>query len=139
MPVGDVNKCHVIDLPRFQDDRGSLTFVEPDRLLPFEVRRVYYLYDMPSGAMRGGHGHRHLEQLIIAVAGSVDVELDDGFRKQAFRLSSPDKGLYVSPMIWRTLGNFAAGTVCVVLASQRFDELDYFRNYTEFMAAVTEV
>lgn len=136
-PVSDVNKCHMIDLPRFQDDRGSLTFVEPP-LLPFEIARVYYLYGMPAGAMRGAHGHRQLEQVMIAVAGSVDVELDDGFRKRMFRLSRPDQGLYVTPMIWRSLGNFAAGTVCLVLASQRFDESDYFRDYDEFMAAVTE-
>ena len=134
-PVGDVNTCRMIDLPRLQDDRGGLTFVEPP-LLPFEIRRVYYLYDTPAGAMRGAHGHRNLEQLLVAVAGSLDVELDDGYRKQPFRLSRPDKGLYVSPMIWRTLSNFAAGTVCVVLASERFDESDYFRDYAGFMAAV---
>jgi len=136
--VGDVDKCYMIDLPRLEDDRGSLGFVEPP-LIPFEIARVYYLYDTPTGETRGAHGHRQLEQLMIAVAGSVDVEVDDGFRKRMFHLSTPDKGLFVSPMIWRTLGNFAAGTVCVVLASQRFDESDYFRDYAEFMAAVTQV
>ena len=134
--MGDVSKCRLIDLPRFQDARGSVTFIEPGRWLPFDIRRVYYLYDVPAGSVRGAHGHRQLEQMIIAVAGSMDVELDDGFRKRAFHLSRPDQGLYVSSMIWRTLGRFASGTVCVVLASQRFDESDYFRDYDEFMAAV---
>ena len=135
--MGDVNRCRIIDLPQFQDDRGSLSFVEPP-LLPFTIARVYYLYDTPAGAIRGAHGHRQLEQLMISVSGSVDVELDDGRRKQAFRLSRADQGLYVSPMIWRSLANFATGTVCVVLASHRFDESDYFRDYEGFLAAVTE-
>jgi dTDP-4-dehydrorhamnose 3,5-epimerase-like enzyme len=135
--VGDINKCRLVDIPRFQDERGSLSFVEPP-LLPFEIRRVYYLYGMPPGVSRGAHGHRRLEQLIIALAGTVDVELDDGFRKQVFSLSRPDRGLYVSPMMWRTLTNFTAGTVCMVLASQRFDESDYFRDYATFVAAVAE-
>lgn len=133
--MGDVNRCHMIELPRFTDDRGSLSFVEPP-LLPFEIRRVYYIYDTPATVVRGAHGHRQLEQLMVAVAGSLEVEVDDGVEKRVFRLSKPNQGLYVGPMIWRTLGNFESGTVCVVLASQRFDESDYFRKYPEFLAAV---
>jgi dTDP-4-dehydrorhamnose 3,5-epimerase-like enzyme len=136
--VADVHDCRVIELPRFSDHRGSLTVVEPDAQLPFEIRRVYYLYDTPIGAVRGGHGHRRLQQLIIAMAGSLDVELDDGASKRVFHLASPDRGLYVCPMIWRTLRNFAEDTVCLVLASERFDEADYFHNYDEFMSAASE-
>lgn len=135
--MGDVNQCRLIDLPRFQDERGSLSVVEPP-LLPFEIARVYYLHDTRAGATRGSHGHRQLEQMMIAVSGSVDVEVDDGRRKKVFRLSRADHGLYLSPMIWRSLGNFAAGTVCVVLASHRFDESDYFRDYEKFLAAVNQ-
>jgi hypothetical protein len=124
----------MIDLPSVQDYRGDLTFVEPP-LVPFEIRRVYYLYDVPTAATRGAHGHRELAQLMIAVAGSLDVELDDGQRKRVFRLSRPDQGLYIAPMMWRGLTNFAAGTVCVVLASERYAESDYFRDYAEFLAA----
>ena len=132
--MGDVGRCHLLDLPCRQDARGSLSFAEPP-LIPFEIRRVYYLYETPAGASRGAHGHRALQQVMIAVAGSLDVELDDGFRKQEFRLSRPDQGLFVSDMIWRNLRNFAAGTVCVVLASERYDESDYFRDYAEFLKA----
>jgi hypothetical protein len=127
----------MIDLPRVQDPRGNLTFVEPP-LLPFEIRRVYYLYDVPEAATRGAHGHRRLQQLMIAAAGSLDVELDDGLRKRVFRLSRPDQGLYIAPMMWRGLTHFAANTVCIVLASERYDESDYFRDYAEFVAAASE-
>lgn len=136
--MGSISCCRLIDLPRFYDERGSLTVVESP-VIPFEIQRVYYLYETLPAVERGKHGHRKLEQLIIAVAGGLDVELDDGNRKQLFRLSSPYQGLYVSPMIWRTLSRFEPGTVCVVLASQRFDEADYFRNYADFIAAVNEL
>lgn len=135
MAAGDVAMCRLIDLPRLDDDRGSLSFVQAP-LLPFEIRRVYYLYDMPAAASRGAHGHRHLQQLMIAVAGSLDVEVDDGSRTGTFHLSRPDRGLYIGPMIWRTLTNFASNTVCVVLASERFDESDYLRDYGRFLDAV---
>ena len=131
----DVGQCRLIELPRFHDERGSLTVIEPP-LIPFEIARVYYLYATLPCIERGQHGHRQLEQLIIAVSGALDVELDDGKRKQSFRLSSPHQGLYVCPMIWRTLRKFEDGTVCVVLASQRFDEADYYRDYGDFIAAV---
>jgi hypothetical protein len=133
--VADVGRCRLIDLPRLNDDRGSLTFVEPPRV-PFEIARIYYLYETPAGAARGAHGHRQLEQLMIAVSGSVDVELDDGVHRKTFRLSRPDQGLYVTSMMWRNLTNFGPNTVCLVLASHRFDESDYFRDYEAFLAAV---
>ena len=135
--MGDIARCRLIDLPRFADERGSLAFVEPP-MIPFEIARVYYLYQTHVDATRGSHGHRRLEQLMIAVAGSVDVELDDGRDKRVFKLSRPDQGLYISPMIWRNLANFTAGTICVVLASLRFDEADYFRDYDKFLAAVNQ-
>jgi hypothetical protein len=127
----------MVALPRVQDDRGSLTFIEPP-LIPFEIRRVYYLYEIASAKTRGAHGHRQLEQLMFAAAGSLDVELDDGFRKREFRLSRPDRGLYIAPMIWRSLTNFTTGTVCVVLASERYDASDYFRDYSQFVVAARE-
>lgn len=130
-----VDSCHLVSLPRLSDGRGSLSFVQPGPLLPFDIRRVYYLYDVPEGQARGAHGHRRLEQLMVAVAGAVDVECDDGTERRIFRLDSPDVGLYVCPMIWRNLTGFAAGTVCLVLASEPYDEGDYFRNYDDFLAA----
>lgn len=130
-----VDACHLVSLPRLSDGRGSLSFVQPGPLLPFDIRRVYYLYDVPEGQARGAHGHRRLEQLMVAVAGAVDVECDDGTERRTFRLASPDVGLYVCPMIWRNLTGFAAGTVCLVLASQPYDEGDYFRDYDDFLAA----
>lgn len=132
-----VDECRIINLPRHRDDRGSLTFVESP-LVPFDIRRVYYIYDMPVGVTRGAHGHRRLEQLMIAVAGSMNVELDDGRAKRAFHLSSPDQGLYIPPMMWRALTGFAVGSVGVILASEKYDEADYFRDYAAFLAAVNE-
>ncbi|MHB1163461.1 MAG: sugar 3,4-ketoisomerase [Minisyncoccota bacterium] len=131
-----VDACRLVELPVFRDDRGSLSFVERGPQLPFDIQRVYYLYESAPGATRGAHGHRELEQLMIAVAGAVDVELDDGTTRRQFRLSEPHVGLYVAPMMWRNLSGFAPGTVCMVLASRRFDEADYYRNYADFLAAV---
>lgn len=136
--MSDVAQCRLVSLPRMSDGRGSLSFIQPGPILPFDIRRVYYLYDVPEGQVRGAHGHRHLEQLMVAVAGAVDVECDDGRQRRIFRLDSPDVGLYVCPMIWRNLIGFGAGTVCMVLASERYDEADYFRNYDDFLAAATQ-
>lgn len=136
--MGDVADCRLVPLPRLSDGRGSLTFVQPGPNLPFEIRRVYYLYGVPTGQVRGAHGHRALEQLMVAVAGSVDVECDDGRTRRTFRLESPDVGLYVSPMIWRSLTGFTEGTVCMVIASAPYDEGDYFREYDDFLAAAAK-
>ena len=129
---GSLDFCGVVELPRVQDRRGNLTFVEADRHVPFDIRRVYYLYDVPGGAERGGHGHHMLRQLIIAMSGSFDVVLDDGRNRVRYHLNRSYTGLYVCPMIWRELDNFSSGSVCLVLASQHYDEADYIRDYGEF-------
>lgn len=131
-----LNKCKVIDLPRINDPRGNLTFIEGGVHIPFEVKRVYYLYDVPGGAERGGHAHKDLNQLIVAMSGSFDVVLDDGREKRRIHLNRSYQGLLVCPMIWRELDNFSSGSVCMVLASNRYDESDYFRNYDDFLAEV---
>lgn len=128
--------CRIVDLPKISDPRGSLSFVEGGNHVPFEIRRIYYLYDVPGGAERGGHAHKELYQLIIAVSGSFDIVLDDGRRKQRHHLSRSYQGLFVCPMIWREMDNFSSGAVCLVLASNLYDEADYFRDYTEFKHAL---
>jgi dTDP-4-dehydrorhamnose 3,5-epimerase-like enzyme len=131
-----LSDCKIMDLPKISDPRGNLTFVESGRNLPFDIKRVYYLYDVPGGAVRAGHGHRALHQLIIAIAGSFDVVLDDGFDTKQFHLARSYYGLYVPPMTWREINNFSSGSVCVVLASEYYDESDYFRHYDDFLAAI---
>ena len=131
----NIDTCSVISLPKISDPRGNLTSIEGGHHGPFDIQRVYYLYDVPGGAERGGHAHKGLHQLIIAMSGSFDVVLDDGFNKKRVHLSRSYNGLYVCPMIWRELDNFSSGSVCMVLASNRYDEEDYFRNYGEFLKA----
>ena len=126
--------CRIIDLPKIADPRGNLTFVEACVHVPFAIERVYYLYDVPGGAERGGHAHKELHQLIIAMSGSFDVVLDDGREKQRFHLNRSYYGLYICPMIWRELDNFSSGSVCLVLASNRYDESDYYRDYQAYLA-----
>ena len=130
-----IEKCRFVDLPKISDPRGNLTFVEGGQHVPFDIARVYYLYDIPVGAERGGHAHKDLHQLIIAMSGSFDVVLDDGREKKRFHLDRPDTGLYVCPMLWRELENFSQGSVCMVLASNRYDEADYYRDYEEYLTA----
>jgi len=130
--------CRVIDLPKISDPRGNLTFIEGGRQIPFDIQRVYYLYDVPGGAERGGHAHKGLTQLIVAMSGSFDVVLDDGNRRQRFHLNRSYQGLLVCPMIWRELDNFSSGSVCMVLASNLYDEEDYYRDYDNFMHAVKQ-
>jgi hypothetical protein len=128
-------KCKIIDLPKISDPRGNLTFIEGGQHVPFEIQRVYYLYDVPGGAERGGHAHKSLHQLIIALSGSFDVILDDGTEKRRFHLNRSYYGIYVCPMIWRELDNFSSASVCLVLASNLYDAGDYYRNYEEFLQA----
>jgi hypothetical protein len=129
----NIDKCQIFDLPRINDPRGNLTFVEANRHVPFEIRRVYYLYDVPGGAERGGHGHKALHQLIIAMSGSFDIHLDDGVAKKSVHMNRSYNGLYVCPMIWREIDNFSSGAVCMVLASDYYDEQDYYREYSAFI------
>lgn len=131
-----LENCKIIGLPRITDPRGNLTFIEGDRHVPFDIKRVYYLYDVPGGAERGGHAHKELQQLIIAMSGSFDVVLDDGNVKHRFHLNRSYSGLYVGSMIWRELDNFSSGSVCMVLASIPYSEDDYFRDYDEFTRAL---
>jgi dTDP-4-dehydrorhamnose 3,5-epimerase-like enzyme len=130
-----IDSCKLVELPVIQNPQGNLTFVEEERHVPFPLARVYYLYDVPGGAMRGGHAHRALEQLIIAITGSFDVIVDDGSARRTVTLNRSRIGLYMPPMIWRELVNFSSGAVCIVLASAYYDESDYFRDYEEFRAA----
>jgi hypothetical protein len=129
----NLDRCQLLDLPRIADPRGNLTFVESSRHIPFDIRRVYYLYDVPGGAERGGHAHKCLHQLIIAMSGSFDIHLDDGQKKKTIHMNRSYNGLYVCPMIWREIDNFSSGAVCMVLASEFFDEDDYYRNYNSFL------
>lgn len=130
-----VNDCHIVDLPKIQDPRGNLTFIENSTHIPFDIKRVYYLYDVPGGSDRGSHAHKKLHQFIVAMSGSFDVVLDDGKQTQRFHLNRSHYGLYVCPMMWRYLDNFSSGAVCLVLASETYSESDYIRNYDEFIAA----
>lgn len=127
--------CEIIDLPRINDPRGNLTFIEGGRHVPFDIARVYYLYDVPGGAERGGHAHKALTQLIVAMSGSFDVVLDDGIEKRRFHLNRSYQGLFVCPMVWRELDNFSSGSVCMVLASNVYEENDYYRDYDDFRSA----
>jgi dTDP-4-dehydrorhamnose 3,5-epimerase-like enzyme len=132
-----LEKCKVVELPKIADPRGSLTFIEGGgRHVPFDIQRVYYLYDVPGGEARGGHAHKALTQLIIAISGSFDVVLDDGSHSRRFHLNSASQGLFVCPMMWRELDNFSSGSVCLVLASNLYDEEDYYRSYDDYRAAL---
>jgi hypothetical protein len=131
-----LNDCRIIDLPKVNEPRGNLTFVEGGRHIPFEIKRVYYLYDVPGGAARGGHAHKALHQLIVAMSGSFDVILDDGYEKKRIHLNRSYMGLYICPMIWRELDNFSSGSVCMVLASNYYEESDYYRDHVDFLLAI---
>jgi WxcM-like, C-terminal len=126
----------VLELPVIPDVRGKLTFIESFRHVPFDIKRVYYLYDVPTAATRAGHAHKELEQLLIAVSGSFNVRIDDGFKETIFTLNRPNVGLYVGPSLWRVIDNFSSNAVCLVLASQPYDETDYYRSYEAFKQAL---
>ena len=130
-----IDQARILEFPKVTDPRGNLTFIESQQHIPFEIKRVYYLYDVPGGETRGGHAHKRLEQLIIAASGSFDVVLDDGEAKTKFSLNRSYYGLYVPNMVWRELENFSSGSVCLVLASRHYDEEDYYRDYGEFTKA----
>jgi hypothetical protein len=132
----NLDSCKIIDLPKISDPNGNLTFIESSNQIPFDIKRVYYMYDIPGGSYRGAHAHKNLHQLIIAMSGSFDIEIDDGENKKRFHLNRSYYGLYVPPMMWRLLDNFSSGVVCMVLASEFYDEGDYFRDYQDFVAEV---
>lgn len=127
-------RFRIIDIPKIEDRRGNLSVIEKD-IIPFDIKRVYYLYDVPSDAYRGGHAHKEQYEFLIALSGSFEVVLDDGFEKQKVMLNKPNKGLLIPTMIWRELENFSSGAVCLVLASDVFDEADYIRDYDEFISS----
>ena len=129
-----VANCEVINLPKIFDSRGNLTFSE-DGICPFEFKRIYYLYDVPAESIRGGHAHKVLKQLLIPLAGSFNVLLDDGKNKKEVNLYRPYQGLLICPMIWRELNQFSSGAVCLVLASEKYDESDYLRVHEDFLKA----
>lgn len=134
--MSSIDCCQIIALPKISDPRGNLTFIEGGRHIPFSIQRVYYLYDVPGGSERGGHAHKELQQLIIAISGSFDVIIDDGKVKKRIHLCRSYYGLFLCPMIWRELDNFSSGSVCMVLASNKYDEADYYRDYSEFLDAL---
>jgi hypothetical protein len=131
-----VQDCRAVELPVIHAPEGNLTAIEGEGGVPFPIKRVYYLYDVPTGAVRGGHAHRSLQQLLVPLSGSFDVLLDDGVEKCSVHLNRPSVGLLLTPMIWRELVNFSSGSVCLVLASAHYEESDYFRRYEDFLAAV---
>lgn len=129
-----INDCNIIQLDRHHSDRkGDICVVENGETLPFDVKRVYYLYDVPGGVERGGHAHKNLYQLIVAASGSFTVTLDDGKSKRSITLNRPYQGLFIKPGIWRDLSNFSSGSVCMVLASEKYDARDYIRSYEEYV------
>ena len=131
-----IERCRLISLPRVEDGRGNLTFIESGNHVSFDIARVYYLYDVPGGADRGGHAHKTLRQLLVALSGSFDVVVDQGRDRQRFHLNRAYTGLYIPPMTWREIDNFSGGSVCLALASAHFDEADYVRDYEEYRAIV---
>lgn len=124
--------CRIIELPKIMDPRGNLTFIEGGRHVSFDVKRVFWIYDVPGGEMRGSHAYRTNHELIVAVSGSFDVEVDDGREVRRFSLNRSYYGLYIPPMHWRTLLNFSTNALCLILASESFDEMDYLRDYAEY-------
>jgi hypothetical protein len=131
-----VTDCRIIELPKIADPRGNLTFIEGQRHVPFDIKRVFYLYDVPGGADRAGHALRSCHQFLIAMSGSFDVIVYDGKQNQRIHLNRSYYGLHLPPMVWREMDNFSSGSVCLVLASTPYDEKDYYREYSEYLKAV---
>ena len=125
----------IIDIPKITDTRGNLSVIE-NETIPYPIKRVYYLYDVPSDSYRGGHSHKEQSEFLIAISGSFSVVLDNGIERETVTLNKPNKGLLIKPGIWRELDNFSSGSVCLVLASDTFSEMDYLRNYNEFKESI---
>ena len=132
-------QVRIIELPKITDPRGNLTVAEQMKNVPFPISRVYWTYDIPGGERRGGHAHRTCEELVIAAGGSFDVEVFDGHERQTFHLNHPYQGLYIGTNVWRTLEDFSSGAVCLVLASELFDEQEYIYDYDEFLSITQHV
>ena len=132
MKNSSVYDCHVLPLNKIHNPAGNITIVEGEHNIPFNIKRIYYLYDIPGGESRGGHAHKELHQLIVAASGSFEVLLDDGTNKKIVRLNRPNYGLLIVPGIWRELFEFSSGSICMVLASHKYDENDYLREYIDF-------
>ncbi|TLX76900.1 WxcM-like domain-containing protein [Labilibacter sediminis] len=130
--MAKIEDCKIIDIQKVSSDRGSLSVIESDLSAPFDIKRVYFTYDIPSGAERGGHAHKNLFQLIISVSGSFNVIIDDGNNRKSVFLNNPSQGLLITPGIWRELDSFSSGSVVLVAASETYDEDDYIRDYNEF-------
>ena len=133
---GDINTCQLINLPLVTDTRGSLVYLQKTGFLDFSVKRVYFLFDLTTGSSRGGHAHYDLDQLLVAVSGSMTINLDDGKTRKTIFLNDPSLGLRITPMIWRDITNISSNAVCLVLASREYDELDYIRDYETFSTAL---
>lgn len=137
MNKATVYDCNVIHLPKIYREAGSITPVQNNLEIPFSIRRIYYLYDIPAGETRGAHAHKSLEQLIIAASGSFDITIDDGRNKKTVHLNRPFMGLHIKPYIWRDMSNFSSGATCLVLASNLYNAQDYIRDYEEFIRMKT--
>lgn len=133
METTNIEDCYIIEIDKIEDSRGNLSVIEKD-IIPFSIKRVYYLYDVPSSSYRGGHAHKKLYQFLIPLSGSFDVHLNDGNSKKIITLNKPNKGLLIVPGIWRELNNFSSGAVCLVIASEVFCEMDYIRDYLKFVS-----
>jgi len=133
--MSTINDCKILQLPAVRNRFGNLTPIHANLDVPFDIRRIYYLYDVPGGVSRGGHAHKELQQLVVSVMGAFDVILDDGQNRKTVHLDRPYSGLYIPRLIWRELDNFSSGAICLVLASLPYDEADYYRHYEEFLKA----
>jgi len=131
-----INDCRIINFKKISDPRGNLTVIESKKDIPIEIKRVYYIYEVPGGKSRGGHAHKNLEQIMISISGSFNVVVDDGQQRKRYYLDHPYYGLYIPRMIWREMDNFSPGAVCLVLASDYYSESDYIRDYGEFIKTV---
>ncbi len=133
-----IQDCELVQLPQVTDSRGHLTFIENNRHITFEIKRVFYIYDLPSGVERGGHANKKMQEFLIAISGSFDIMLDDGYKKKKYHLNRPNYGLYICPMIWSTIDQFSPGSVCLALVSTFYDESDYYRHYPDFIQEIND-
>ncbi len=131
--VSDIHACNVLELSKIHNRAGNITIIQNGERQPFNIRRVYYLYDVPGGSDRGGHAHKELFQLVVAASGSFDVIIDDGVNKKIVQLNRPYYGLFIVPGIWREIVNFSSGSICLVLASAKYNEFDYIRDYQDYL------